>query len=141
MAITLNMNIAFDLRVVITTDEVEQIRQERVKALEMSDEAFAALKGTKRFGAEVMRRDPAEFSDEECFKILFKSAMRSGLRDLLKKDLGDCARVGPAQLTYIDTGKARKAAEKPLTECPDCVVTQRSTSLGECFQCRAAKEA
>lgn len=134
MAITLNMNIAFDLRVVITTDEVEQIRQERVKALEMSDEAFAALKGTKRFGAEVMRRDPAEFSDEECFKILFKSAMREGVRSLIKDDLGSSARVGPAKLVYVDTGKVRKS-------CEACAVLAGTTALVDCFQCRAAKEA
>lgn len=134
MAITLNMNIAFDLRVVITTDEVEQIRQKRVKALEMSDEKFADLRGAKRYGYEVMRRDPSEFSDEECFKVLFKSGMREGVRSLIKDDLGSSARVGPAKLVYVDTGKVRKS-------CEACAVLAGTTALVDCFQCRAAKEA
>jgi hypothetical protein len=122
MAKTLKLNVSFPMSIVIKAETIADLQKIRKDSLEIPAEKLAKLNGEARFKVGLFTGDK---TDEQILEIIFRSGIRTFLREDLRKELeGDESRirVGDVKVVYEDQS-----------------VLARACSCGACFECRIAR--
>lgn len=132
MSVTLNLTHTFSTRVVYSSKEVAEIREELASQLAMAEKAdLSKLSPKKRAeikaGLKVMTL-ASTYSDDDLILFCTKEAIKNGVAEDLRKEL---EQINVTRLSPVKTELVRSFEPKSALE--------RACDCNACFECRLAR--